>query len=297
MKKFSGIVILTAAIFIVLLFSACPAEVPKTVTISDVRWNLYNYDASYVSDTNIATAFIKLIILTEENLASSDISSIEITTANGTGWEFNTPAEIASLATVVASIFITDNLFLLTYDLNGHAIPLGIYNVEITLVGGNSDSSAVDVLKPGTIVTGVGAVGSTETTPMPNPYERLQNRAGNISASNIAGAAPLTVSFNVSDTRIYDGKILFYDGAGIEIGESEMFLSNGAPKAFVNSGVAFYNDSTQNEIIITLGETNLSLSGKNIPDVASVRVLLTTNPSYHEPTDVSVSVDEPVSIL
>ncbi len=135
-------------------------------------------------------------------------------------------------------------------------MPVGTYNFTVTYSNGSVAKSSLLVPSPGSIEVGSTSYVYTEeyrnASNPPSGYAALPRRADSISANYNSTSSKLTIKFSVTDDKIYNSVVWFYDSKGAYIGTTDWLRSfeTASISSTLNSGGALHIDGIVNTLIL-----------------------------------------------
>jgi hypothetical protein len=265
------------ALIACLCFCACqpPTTKPKTVnaTISGVSWATYNVDNSYWSSapSNNQHLFYRFWIEFSGTLTASDISSAGIYPANkGYHWSFTPSSDFDSASNSLISGYYYDG------D-NSDALPLGTMEMRVVLADGKTLTQTIVTTPPGTSTVNASTVIRSEDVLATIGVAALSRPTA---LSETTSGSNLTLHFTLSDSRIHNGYIWFYDNSGNYVGRSAYFLDkdNGVANSGLNSGLGI---TTQGANAYTTGGSDITYaSGMGFSQIRKFSVVVFDGSQY-----------------
>lgn len=233
-----------------------------------------------MSSTNTVTQYAAFIPHYEElsSFIRDDIYKVYHYSFNEKGWWNFDPAESHNpgkfLNTTDQKIEDSYEMFYST-DIteNGSALVMGEYFVKV-------------VFKDGSVAKRIFTIDNDGITKNDNSVNYIYSNeyTGTANADYVAAVdrpvisagtkgPNILVTFKVSDSRINDGLLLFYDTNGNYIAQSKTFKSSTtAVRSFLNSGTAYNIDGTDNSITITDADIKYE-DTKSLSDITHVSVV------------------------
>ena len=273
--------------------------IPKIVelAIKNVDSVITNYHPTFIENS----ARISLYVDFTKEIQATDIQSIEITAALATNrsWlvensEFfeNNLYTFDDGSTGIA----LENIFTDVLSTNSSVIYLGDYLVVVTLKDSKTLSYTHTVPAPNSNATNGKKYGYTEnyvnsSNPLPD-YVSLLKRAQIKSAALDDTASRLTVSFSISDPRVYNGTIWIYDRENNFIGGLKSFFRNtetGEVSSSLNAGTVFKTGGALNTVTLEAPQVSF-VEGKSFKDIDNIHVVLYDGRQY-KGTDTASAID------
>ncbi len=259
------------------LFSCSPPEsATKKIEIADIGWVLENVDTSLWTDGfNSATSFGWFdIVYTGDALTLSDIEYARVGKAgSSTSWSF----PIDSTHVDLTKGHLHSNL---NYDTsaNGSTFPIGSMVFEVGLSNGSKATYSRDIPAPGQTSSNsnnavynedfLGSVGGDYVPMLKRPICTAQSKGASIS-----------ITFHSNDPAFFNGYVTFYDSSHNEVGVSPYFKNYNVLSAFVNGGLQFHSDGTDN--VLTLQPSSITYQqGRTYADIFEYIVVLTDGYQY-----------------
>lgn len=252
----------------------------KTVTISDVGWRYSNIDPGFwtTSESPTGSAFVSFYLKLEEtDLTDDDIARTTLT-SQGITWT-RTAEEI--------DFDEEEGMIPLSHNFSGdpnHVIPLRPWEITVELTNGNLDTVTREFAPPGTdtvdsSLTHLYTEDYSNAASPPAGYESMIPRATGLTGSG-GGTSDIRINFEVTDARVYNGWVQFYDASGEYIAISRSFVSwsDGAdtPGMFTTG----FTNSESNTLDIQSEDVEISSSTATFEDIAEAVLVLTDGAQY-----------------
>lgn len=265
-------------------------ESTKDISILNVESCLVNYPLDMNMTIGNDTMFINFRInFTQQDILSSDIKSLIITTPSGMNWIYNTQSILNELMNSGYGDLSTGYLY---NEVTPNILPIGLYEIEIILHNGNKDSININVPAPNSEITdGFVYVFSEEysgpTTPTIDYVQTPKRAIINSSTLNVEGTE-LTIKFTADGQNIYSGFVYLYDINKNYLGYSNYFrnYTTDSLSAILNNGLSFYTDGTsENTLLIRNGDINFIKNNKFVNEIYYYRISLTDGQQYQFSTE------------
>ena len=280
MKTTNWLKIAVAALISAFTLVSCP--LPTGIGIKSIDWVIENVDQSYSESSDFSARIYFDIYFETPGPTANDIASVYIKPLVGDiWWNLEDPDKI-SKAYNAEKNYLSRRLYSSYLSTNGSILPVGIYDFTVTYSDGSVAKSSLLVPAPGSIVAGstsyVYAEGYEDALNPPSGYAALPLQADNITA--VRSASELTIKFSVTDDKIYNGIVWFYDSEQAYIGPTDWFrdFSTGSVSSVLNNE-ELHNDGAENTL--TLLESDIRFEeGKGMNDIDSLFIMLSDGRQY-----------------
>jgi hypothetical protein len=188
-----------------------------TVTITSLGWIEENIDPSFWSSPpgSGQTAFYDFWIHYSGNIAFTDIQSARVYLPSGSYWTLSKDQQFFDAAnrTIGGYGRWFDNTQL-------DVLPIGFLVVEVKLVNGTSSTYAATIPAPGSLTAAPYTImNSEDVTPPPGTSAPMVRRASAGATNTVDLAAQaITITFSVTDPKVHDGFVWFFDAANNYLG-------------------------------------------------------------------------------
>lgn len=277
--------IILSFITILLIFSGCPQSTSSSrkttnssiaIEITDLDWKIENIHPSFWSGNTDSTCFYNFWISYKgDKIEKSDIAYARIHYSSDKYWTINPEY----LNTEDKKIGGYGRWFLKS---DGDILPIGELKAVIKLNNNNKTKYRKNITDPGdTANSGKTYVYTEDYTGSTGNYITMIKRAEIVDENKDDANKKITIDFKVTDSRIYDGYIAFYNN-DTNIGSSKKNFrddSSGNLNAIINTGSNFHVDGTTNTVTLE----NDDISFKNNSSFANINkyiVVLTDGQQY-----------------
>lgn len=262
-------------IFVMITLYSCPDPATlQTIEIEGIGWYIENIDDSFWSDGfDGSSCFISFYLhYTGDSITYSDIESVTVDDGSG-GWDLTIgPDDINTEDNTIALILLYGS---------AHRIKIGNYDFEVILTNGETASYSFTVPAPGSTSTNGDDYVYTEdySGTIGSNYSTMLKRATNISGTK--NASDLNISFSVSDSRVFNGWVYFFDSSDNYVGASDYFrsYSSSSISSFINGGAGIYNNNSINNLTLPSGDITFA-SGQAFSDISRYFIVLTDGNQY-----------------
>ncbi len=258
-----------------------------------VGWVIGNIPTNFWSDGSGPSAVLNLsVTFKDSSIKDTDIETVEITNSLSPtkSWTYT--------ADRIADYFFTSastgkkrlgfpGLWTTNLAVNGSAIYLGTYTVEVTLKNGKRSTTSLATPAPDARdAKGYRYTYSPEDfvgTP-PSDYVPLPKRAtiGAVALDTTNGS--LTINFSVADDKVYTGWVLFFDANKDYLGAAGDFRDFATDAVYpkLNNGLEFHTDGVSNTLALTTADIAVSsdVSNFTLSMIKNFRIVLTDGKQY-----------------
>jgi hypothetical protein len=267
-------VFLLLGLIMLLALAGCTVNQPPSFSY-DPGWVVENIDQSYWTSTQPGEIFGDFWVYVTDPDGVADIAYVSVTDPKGT--EF----VLQDTATGVSHYNSTQDYFggWVRYYTGGqpNTFQLGSYDVLVRDSAQHEIHQSFVVTAPGSSTSSTGFLYDSYWSFTGTGIAALA-KASLTAASNSSGT--ITVTFNVTDSNVWNGYIWFYDASDNYVAGTD-FLRDIAAK--INGGIGFYNDGTSNTV--TLQASDLADLTQSFADIAGARVVMTDGYQYHPTHD------------
>jgi hypothetical protein len=271
-----------------------------TVTVKGVGWYEENIDPSFLISPppNNGTAFFDFWVFYDGDIAFDDLQYARVYLPDGSYWNLAPTADF--LDTTKKAIGGWRRWWWVTTP---GMLPIGPMRAEVKLRNGADSSAGFNIPAPGSSTSGTYTTMHTEDATSPPLDSAPMVRRATPGATNTVTAATqtITITFSVSDTKVYDGWVWFYDTSKTYLGVSKYLMdpATGAASPLL-AGSVLHRDGTTNTLTLSASDVSL-VSGKTFDQIAAARVVLTDGAQYTSTTHLrydcrSISALAPLTV-
>lgn len=252
---------------------------PKTVSITGLGWLEDNIDPSYwqTPPPGGQTAFYAFRIHYAGNITFGDIQYARVYLPGGRYWIINrSPAFFDQANQVIGGLGSW-------YDsANINLLPIGPLLVEVKLNNGADATYTANIPAPASTTAGSYTTMHPEDLVSPPINSAPMVTRATVGATNTRSSTTGTISitFSVSDSKVYDGYVWFFDAASTYLGGFFRFRnpSTGIVTPLL-AGSTLHADGTTNTLTLQPGDLQLN-AGASVGQIASFHVVLTDGAQY-----------------
>jgi hypothetical protein len=264
-RKFTFLCILLFCVVSLFLLSCNLFQKNEAPIFSgDFGWATSDVDPTYWTkrgDTAPATAFRGFWVYVDDPDGYQDITEIDVIHPNGVDtWYIE--GHYNSEDGYWGGWYYYDN------D-TPNTVELGTYTVVVRDSANHEITGNISFNSPGSS-SGSGFIYSEDYSGSTTGSVAMIHRASNLSGTK--NLSDLSISFTVSDNRVINGGVLFYDSSASYITWSGLF------KNTINSGGVLKTDGNTNTLQIS--SVDLDLGGFTFGDIAGFHVCLTDGAQY-----------------
>ena len=230
----------------------------------DFGWATSNVDPTFWTkrgNTAPATAFLLFQVLAYDPDGYQDISIIDVIHPDGvTTWSLEDHYNSAGGYWGGWYYYDSDN---------PHAVELGNYTVVVRDSAYYEITGSIIFNSPGSS-SGSGFIYSEDFTGSTSGGAEMIHRALNLSGNK--NINDLSISFTVTDNRVVNGWVWFYDGS------ASLITNSGRFKNTINSGGGLKTDGSANTLQISSGDLELGIY--TFSDITGFHVVVTDGAQY-----------------
>jgi hypothetical protein len=249
---------------------------PKTAHAAFVGWYIDSIDPAFYTVASEVTCDYYLSLRWEGDADLPDIEYARVYLPDQKRyWSFELDEEHFDAAKMKVFGYFT-------FSEDHNAVPIG--NMKAAIKVKDGDVSTLDrtfTAPASTSTMGYDYAYSENGSALNSTYVPAIKRP-TVTAHAIDYMAPqLSVTFVVSDSRVYDGYLWLYDGADTYIGYSSYFRegAGGAVSSSINSGATINTDGSPNMVVLGSPDVTLS-SGYDFSNIAKVVLVVTDGTQY-----------------
>ena len=234
----------------------------------------------------VGNLFGQFCIYYSGSISASDVNYARIYDPAGHYWQFDPNTYLNAAGNYVSTYYCYES----TTD--GNALPLGTWRADIKLNNGNESTYNFTMTAPGSAsMNGCTVVKNENDT---NYYPAAASAVARPSITTVSGAASqITINFTLSDSRIKNGFVWFYDGS-MYIGSFAYFYDGITGLRYTGLG-SDLNLAGTNTIVIKSTDITFN-AGYGLSNITSCRVVATdgaqywpAHPAYYDYRAVSLS--------
>lgn len=253
-------------------------DAPKTVSITGVGWYEENIDPSFwAASPPSGHAYYDFMIHYAGDITFADLEYARVYLPDGRYW----------LISANSNLFDATNRVIGGWgrwrdDIQVDALPIGPLQVEVKLTNGAVATHTRTVPAPGSTTAGSFTTMHTEDLLSPPITSAPMVERASVGPTNTLTTATGTISltFSVSDPKVYDGFVWFYDAAGAYLGAFIWFrdplTGQFAPQL---AGSTLHADGTTNTLTLQAADLQLE-PGATVGQITSFHVVLTDGAQY-----------------
>jgi hypothetical protein len=197
--------------------SSATAPPAPTVTITSLGWIEENIDPSFWTSppADGRTAFYDFWIHYSGNIAFTDIQSARVYLPNGSYWTLSNGQQFFDAANRTIGGY---GHWFDGQQLN--ILPIGFLVVEVKLVNGTSSTYAATIPAPGSLIAAPYTIMNSEDVTLAPGTSAPMVRRAIVGATNTIdlAAQAITITFSVTDPKVYNGFVWFFDAANTYLG-------------------------------------------------------------------------------
>jgi hypothetical protein len=251
---------------------------PKTVSITGVGWYEENIDPSFwPASPPSGHAHYDFMIHYAGDITFADLQYARVYLPDGRYW----------LISANSNYFDATNRVIGGWgrwrdNIEVDALPIGPLQVEVKLTNGVVATHTLTVPAPGSTTAGSYTTMHTEDLFSPPASSAPMVERAGIGPTNTLTAATGTISltFSVTDPKVYDGFVWFYDAAGAYLGAFVWFRDPLTGQfASQLAGSTLHTEGTSNTLTLQAADLRLN-AGATFGQIASFHVVLTDGAQY-----------------